>query len=99
MTADQWVRVKEIFHTALEHAPEERMAVVARLCQGDVALRAEVERLLAAHQAAGTFIEQSPVAGNRRSFTGQVLGRYEVGRLIGSGGMGEVYAARDVELG
>ena len=30
--------------------------------------------------------------------TGQVLGRYEIGRIIGSGGMGEVYAARDVEL-
>jgi len=31
--------------------------------------------------------------------TGQTLGRYQVGRLIGAGGMGEVYAAHDVELG
>ena len=31
--------------------------------------------------------------------TGRVLGRLEVGALIGVGGMGEVYVARDVELG
>jgi non-specific serine/threonine protein kinase len=30
--------------------------------------------------------------------TGIVIGRYEVGQLIGSGGMGQVYAAKDREL-
>ena len=33
------------------------------------------------------------------ALSGRLVGRYEVGRLIGAGGMGEVYAARDVELG
>ena len=75
------------------------MAFVARVCDADAALRAEVERLLAAHAQAGHFIEQSAVAVRRPSLTGQALGRYQVGRLIGAGGMGEVYAARDVELG
>jgi hypothetical protein len=108
MNADRWPRVKEIFHDALERAPAERSRFVAEACGGDAALQAEVERLLAAHDQAGSFIEQSPVAGTgenpkpaagRCLTTGQVRGHYEILRLIGVGGMGEVYAARDLELG
>jgi len=99
MNTDQWARVKEVFHAALERGAEERMAFVASVCDADAALRAEVERLLAAHQQAGHFIERSPAAGYRPSLTGQALGHYQIGRLIGTGGMGEVYVARDVELG
>jgi tetratricopeptide (TPR) repeat protein/predicted Ser/Thr protein kinase len=68
-------------------------------CDADAAVCGEVERLLAAHGQAGDFIEQPPTASNRPSLTGRALGRYQIGRLIGTGGMGEVYAARDVELG
>ena len=102
MTADQWPRVKDIFHAAIERAPGNRAAFVIEACGGDAALRAEVERLVAAHDRAGSFIEQSPVAAGeprQTSLSGRVIGRYEVGRLLGAGGMGEVYAARDVELG
>ena len=99
MNADQWARVKEVFHAALDLGADERMAFVARVCDGDAVLHAEVERLLAAHEQAGRFIEPWPAAGLRPSLTGRTLGHYQVGRLIGSGGMGEVYLARDVELG
>ena len=72
-------------------------------------MRAEVERLLAAHEQAGEFIEQSPLGASAGPpklhaeaegphYEGRVIGRYKVGRLIGAGGMGRVYAARDVEL-
>ena len=98
MSPEQWPRVKDVFHDALEQPAEERGAFLARACGTDVALRAEVERLLNAHEHAGGFIEQSPIS-LPPSLSGRVLGRYEVGRLIGSGGMGEVYAARDTELG
>jgi len=99
MNADHWARVKEVFHAALDLGVDERMTFVARVCDGDAALRAEVERLLVAHAQAGRSIEPSPAVGSRPSLTGRAVSHYQVGRLIGSGGMGEVYVARDVELG
>jgi TolB-like protein/Tfp pilus assembly protein PilF len=106
MNPDRWQRVKEEFHAALEREPEERNASLDRVCAGDEALRGEIERLLAAHLDAGGFIEASPVAGLAHTpapvttrLSGRVLDHYEVGRLIGAGGMGEVYAAHDTELG
>jgi serine/threonine protein kinase/tetratricopeptide (TPR) repeat protein len=90
---EQWSRVKELFHGALERAPAARAAFLDTSCGNDATLRAEVERLLAAHEDAGTFIERSPVAT-----TGRVIGHYEIEQLIGAGGMGEVYRARDREL-
>jgi len=98
MKPDLRARVKEVFHAALERAAEERSAFVIHACGGDMALRAEVERLLAAHAQAGRFIEQPPAQRTRPSLTGRAFGRYEIGRLLGAGGMGEVYAANDVEL-
>ena len=105
MTPDQWLRVKELFDNAVDRGPEDRAAFLAGACGGDAALRAEVERLLKAHDEASGFIDRSPVAGTAalasaatQPLTGVVIGRYEVGQLVGSGGMGQVYAARDREL-
>jgi serine/threonine protein kinase/tetratricopeptide (TPR) repeat protein len=107
----RWARIKEVFHAALERPDGERSSYVAMVCGEDPNLRAEVERLLIAHRQASGFIERSPVgvpdqdrgldsgSRSRLPLTGQLVGRYEVGRLIGAGGMGEVYAARDTELG
>jgi len=89
---NHWPRVKDLFHSALERDPAERAAFLHASCQ-DEAVRTEVERLLAAHERAGAFIEQSPSA-----MLGRVVGHYRIERAIGVGGMGEVYLARDLEL-
>ncbi len=96
MTPEQWSRVKDIFNSALEQEPEQRVAFVAEASEGDDSVRAEVERLLHAHLQSGRFIEH-PAASTLLS--GRVIGHYEIGQLIGSGGMGHVYAAHDTELG
>ena len=90
---EQWSRVKQVFHAALERELPERLPFVRATCADDVVVCAEIERLLAAHAQADGFIEPPPNAFGGR------IGRYEVGGLIGAGGMGEVYAARDMELG
>src|SRR5688572_18993112 len=89
-----WPRVKELFHGALEREPAERAAFLSASCGDDAGVRAEVERLLLAHENAGEFIESSPTA-----MAGRVVGHYKLERIIGAGGMGEVYLARDLELG
>jgi serine/threonine protein kinase len=96
MNPEQWSRVKDIFNAALEQEPGARSAFVAEASAGDDSVRAEVERLLDAQRESADFIEQ-PAAATLLS--GRIISHYEIGRLIGSGGMGRVYAARDTELG
>lgn len=97
MTPEQWQQVRDVLADALERRPEDRPAFLDRVCP-DSALRQEVERLLAASdEARSNFLESFPF---RIGLTpGAKLGDYEVQRLIGSGGMGEVYRARDTRLG
>jgi non-specific serine/threonine protein kinase len=89
----RWSRVKDIFLQALERGDEERELFLARACAGDEGLRTEIQRLLAGHAGAGAFLQVSPAR-----LTGRRFAHYEVGGLIGAGGMGEVYAARDLDL-
>lgn len=56
MTAEQYRRIGELYHAALELAPEARMDFLAGACGGDETLRGEVESLLGAHQQAEGFI-------------------------------------------
>ena len=96
MSPEQWARVKDIFNAALERAPDARRAFVADASAGDESVRAEVERLLDAERESSGFLEDP---ASTTLLSGRVISHYEIGRLLGSGGMGHVYAARDVELG
>jgi Tol biopolymer transport system component/predicted Ser/Thr protein kinase len=107
MTPERWQRVKELFESALERAPDERPAFLDQACDGDESLRTEVQSLLASYQEGESFMERPAVAlaaetlaGSRsESPIGQTIGHYQVIREIGSGGMGEVYLAQDIRLG
>ena len=99
---DDWARIKEVFEGARALAVRDRTAYVASACAGDVALRQHVEKLLAAHQLANSFLETPAVIFNEGSVTTdldvQQIAGYELLALIGAGGMGEVYKAHDKNL-
>ncbi|MHC4785154.1 MAG: serine/threonine-protein kinase, partial [Planctomycetota bacterium] len=95
MTPDREQRVEELFKAALGREPDERTELLARECAEDTALRSEVEALLAADDQAGGFLEppRGGAGGATDIMAGKRIGRYQVVRLIGSGGMGSVFEA------
>ena len=56
MNAEQYEKVGQLFHAALELPRESRSAFLRGACGGDEELRQEVESLLAAHEQAGDFV-------------------------------------------
>ena len=65
LSQEEWRRVEEVYHEALEHRPESRAAFVTAACSGDPSLRREVESLLAA-DGANALVDQ-PAMEDRKS--------------------------------
>ena len=56
MTPERWQEVTRLYQAALQVNPAERAAFLARSCGADDGLRREVESLLRADDAAGSFL-------------------------------------------
>jgi len=104
MTPARFQTIEEIFLAALDKQLDQISEFLDTACDGDEALRREVEQLLASDQKAGRFIENSAVGlatkviqnQPARSLIGETIDHYEISESIGSGGMGEVYLAMDI---
>jgi Tol biopolymer transport system component/serine/threonine protein kinase len=108
MTTERWRQIETLFHSALDRAPDDRAEFLDQACSDDRSLREDVENLLKSFEEAGDFIEKpivdDPLSPKSRksplseSLIGHKVGNYEVLSLLGAGGMGEVYLARDARL-
>src|SRR2546421_1931024 len=100
ITPDKWQRAKTVFDAVLQQPAVERASFLAVACPEED-LREQVEQLLLNHEQAGSFLSKPVIElpKSERFAAGSIIaGRFKIVRLLGKGGMGEVFEAQDVKL-
>ena len=107
--ADRWKQIDALLDAALELPAAEHEAFLEKACAGDTDLQKEVLSLLTKQEKIDGFLERpamgmvaqamaTTLADQKESFIGQEVGSYTIESLLGAGGMGQVYLARDRKL-
>src|SRR5688572_28126351 len=106
MNPDRWQQISQLYHAALTRHARDRAGFLREACGGDDALQQEVASLLSNESDAAGFLSDPAFAAAARIVnpdgtmrTGRRIGVYHIQTLLGAGGMGDVYRARDTKLG
>lgn len=101
MSPERWQQIQQVFDEAIELAPAAQAAFLRQLAEDDKGLHDEVADLIAADQAAGTFLGKEAaqrmapliVESDPDEPEEERVGAYRIVSRIGRGGMGSVYLA------
>jgi len=103
MKPDRLDQISRIYHEALARPEDERRAFLREACGADELLHQEIESLLEHDRDAAGFIDSPALMAVAGRFgernPGSTIGTYTIVSRAGSGGMGDVYHARDTRLG
>ncbi|MBL8207051.1 MAG: serine/threonine protein kinase, partial [Blastocatellia bacterium] len=110
MTPERYQRIGQLFNEVVALAPDQRSAYLEQICsaegEGEVELRAEVEKLLAHQVETEEFLARPAInvaaellaEHPSTSPLNKNISHYQVLSLLGAGGMGAVYLAEDLRL-
>lgn len=108
MDQDRWQFLQSALSAAVECSPEDRPALIERICKGDAELRAELESLLRQFDSDPEFLEQSfsglteehlDGAMDDDPIIGETVGAWTIRSRIDRGGMGAVYLGERTDDG
>lgn len=104
MSKDRWQKIESLFIAGVEMPPRARADYWKQECGADREMLAELEQLLNGHQRADEieFMDKAiwslktlDESARKDEMIGKKIGDYEIIRLLGKGGMGDVYLAKN----
>ena len=102
MNAKQWQRVKEVFGEALKVPVLKRPDYISEACRDSEEVLSEVSKLLSSfddeYMNVSAVVQVAELIEREQLEVGETISHYKIEAHLGSGGMGDVYLAEDLQL-